>query len=80
MAKYNSRVIEQGNGLPDVGDYCSGAGSLWRIVSMSRIHTGNSPGAGNYVYAEVEPADYEDCAEEDEHSALVVPDEDGDEV
>ena len=71
ISEYNATIIEQGNGLPDAGEYCSGGGSLYRVIRTSRIHTGDRPGAGNYVYAEVELADYADCSEEDEHTALV---------
>jgi hypothetical protein len=69
-------IYEQGNGLPDVGDYCGGGGYLYRVISIdSRIQTGNA--RGNYVHATVELADWEDCSEENEHTALVqVADED----
>lgn len=67
----NACIYEQGNGLPDEGDYCSGASALWRVVSIdSRIQT-DSP-RGNYVYATVEQVDWGDCSEADEHSARVV--------
>lgn len=63
-------VYEQGNGLPEVGDYCAGSGSLYLIESVdSRVQT-DSP-RGNYVYATVTVADWCECAEDDEHTALV---------
>jgi len=63
-------VIEQGNGLPDVGDYCSGDGQLWLIESIdSRIQTDSA--MGNYVYATVSGADYSECNESAEHTARV---------
>lgn len=65
-----ARVHEQGNGLPDVGDYCGGGGYLYRIESIdSRIQTDGAQ--GNYVYCTVSEADWSDCSEGDEHSALV---------
>jgi hypothetical protein len=67
-----AKIIEQGNGLPEVGDYCSGNCQLYLIESIdSRIQTDDA--RGNYFFATVEEADYEDCPEEDEHTALVVP-------
>jgi hypothetical protein len=67
-------IYEQGNGLPEAGDYCSGMGRLWLIESIdSRIQTGSA--AGNWVEATVSEVDYDDCAEEDEHTALVQTDE-----
>lgn len=63
-------IIEQGNGLPEVGDYCSGEGQLWLIESIdSRIQTDGH--SGHYVHATVTAADYSDCSEENEHTALV---------
>lgn len=67
----NATIIEQGNGLPSAGDYCAGEGQLWLVESIdSRIQTGDP--AGNYVYATVSPADWDDCPEGDEHTAMVV--------
>lgn len=67
----NATIYEQGNGLPQAGDYCGGEGCLWLIESIdSRIHTGDP--RGNYVYATVSEADWDDCDEGDEHTALVV--------
>ena len=72
MNNYNARVLEQGNGFPNVGDYAPGTdGELYRITRMSRIHTGNSSGASNYVYAVVELADWGDCEEGDESTCQV---------
>jgi hypothetical protein len=63
-------ITERGNGLPDVGDYVPGTdGELYRIVSMeSAIHT-DGAGGGMWVRAQVDLADWADCAEEDEHTA-----------
>ena len=73
----NATIYEQGNGLPEAGDYCSGDGQLWFVVSVdSRIQTNGSQ--GNYVYATVSGADYSDCSEEDEHTARVVIETDSD--
>jgi len=74
MAEYNATIEEQGNGFPDVGDYCEGEGQLWHVLEMaSRIQTGDT----NYVYARVESADYADCDESDVHTARVVTDTQG---
>lgn len=66
-------IHERGNGLPDVGDHVPGDdGSLYRVVSfVGPIHTGG-PGAGNYVHATVELADWDDVSEEEEFPALAV--------
>lgn len=65
-------IYEQGNGFPVAGDYCVGGGELYEVVEiLGRIETGDT--RGNRVLAEVEPAEWSDCAEEDEHTALVVP-------
>lgn len=72
MAK--ATIHERGNGFPDEGAYVPGEGLLWRVVRIEgRICTGNSSkGGSNYVYAEVEEAEWEDCPEEDEFPAEVV--------
>lgn len=69
----NATIREMGNGFPSEGDYVSGEGILWRIVRLEgRICTGNSSaGEGNYVYAVVEEADWDDCSEADEFTAYV---------
>ena len=67
----NATIYEQGNGLPEVGDYCGGAGQLWLVESIdSRIQTGDP--CGNCVLVTVSLADWSDCAEGDEHTARVV--------
>ena len=64
-------IYEQGNGLPEKGDYCGGEGYLWLIESIdSRIQTGDPQ--GNHVLATVSLADWSDCPEGEEHSARVV--------
>ena len=66
----NARIYEQGNGLPTEGDYCGGEGCLWLVESIdSRIQTGDP--AGNWVYATVTEADWDDCPEDCEHTARV---------
>jgi len=70
----NATIYEQGNGLPEVGDYVGGRGYLYRIESIdSRIETS---ARGNCVRATVVDADWDDCSEEDEHTALCQVDED----
>lgn len=67
----NATIYEQGNGLPEAGDYCAGEGLLWLVESIdSRIQTGDT--CGNYVYATVTEADWSDCPEDEEHTARVV--------
>lgn len=64
-------IRERGNGLPTAGDYVPGNGELYRVVRVvGQIHTGQA-GEGNWVRAEVELADWDDCAEEDEFRASV---------
>lgn len=67
-------IREGGNGLAGEGEYVvhGASGQLYRIVSLgSRTHIDDRPGAGNYCYAEVEPADWDDCAEGDESTCTV---------
>jgi len=65
-----ANIVEQGNGFPGVGDYVSGEGQLYRVLSMgSRIHTDGR--RGNYVTAQVEEVGWDACDESAEHSALV---------
>lgn len=64
-------IREQGAGYPDVGAYVPGLDSLWRVVSTgSTIHTAG-PGLGNYIYATVEAADWDDCEDSDVFAARV---------
>lgn len=74
----NAIITERGNGLPDAGAYVPGTdGELYRVVALTGcIHTGRSPGAGNYVHATVEPADWDDCSEAEEFPASVEVDDD----
>lgn len=66
----NARIYEQGNGFPAPGDYCSGEGRLWAVESIDS-HTRTGYPAGNWVYATVSEADWSDCPEDAEHTALV---------
>lgn len=66
-------IEEQGNGLPDEGDYVihSKSGSLYRVVSFEgRIFTG-PPGSGNRIHAILAPADWDDCPEGEESDCKV---------
>lgn len=57
-------ILEQGNGFPAAGRYVSSGDQLYRVVELSGpIHTDGT--RGNYVYAEVEEADWDDCDESD---------------
>lgn len=63
-------IEEQGNGFPVAGDYVSDSDQLYRVESIdSRIQTEQYK--ANYVYATVEPVEWSECAEGDEHSARV---------
>lgn len=68
-----AKIIERGNGLVDVGDYVAGDdGEVYTVVSITGpIHTGG-PGSGNYVYAEVELADWSDVDDDNEPSCSAV--------
>jgi hypothetical protein len=59
-------IHERGNGLADVGDYVSSSdGNLYRVTAIQGpIHTGG-PGAGNYVNAKVELADWDDITDDE---------------
>lgn len=64
-----------GNGLPDVGDYVRGDdGELYRVTSFTgSVETSTrASGGGDWVRATVEPADWEDCPEAEEHPARAV--------
>lgn len=71
-----ARVHEQGNGLPEVGDYCGGWGQLYRIISRGGpIQTGHA--LGNWAYYLAVPADWSECPEGAEHTACVAHVDDG---
>jgi hypothetical protein len=73
MSAMECVIRERGNGLPDVGAYVPGHdGQLYRVVEIGRIETGRSPGAGNWMRAMVELADWDDCDESEESTAYVV--------
>lgn len=72
-------IQEQGNGYPDVGDYVRGEdGALYRVQTIgSHIRTASEhgiarAGGANVISATVEPADWSDCEEGAEFSALVL--------
>lgn len=68
----NARILERGNGFPVAGDYVTDGNELYLIETInSRIHTGGS-GEANYVYAEVALADWDDCEEDEIHTASVI--------
>jgi hypothetical protein len=68
-----AKIIEHGNGLVDAGDYVSANdGGVYRVVkTVGPIHTGG-PGAGSYVYAEVELADWSDVDDDNEPTCSAV--------
>lgn len=61
-------VHERGNGLPDVGDFVAGNdGEVYRVLKFrGPIQTGRAPGAGNWIRAEVELADWSDVNDDSE--------------
>lgn len=65
-------ITERGNGFPEVGDYVPGDdGEIYEVVELTdRIQTGSRPGEGNWVRARVRLADWSDCEDGAEHSAL----------
>ena len=67
---YNSKLIEQGNGLPDDGElvYHPDTDQLFRVVSTSGIQTDDP--RGNYVFAEIEK-DFSDLSEEEYENLTV---------
>ena len=66
-------IHEMGNGLPDADNYVPGNdGELYYVVSLiGSIQTGG-PGGGNWIRADVDPADWTDCTKEDEFPAQVI--------
>lgn len=76
MGKAKATIYEQGNGFPDAGDYASDGDTLFQIVTIDgRIQTG-SP-RGNYVSATVRQVPWDACTEDDQHTARVDLDEEG---
>lgn len=65
-------IREAGNGFPADGDYVARDSELYRVVSCeSTIHTDDRAGAANYIYAVLEPADWDDCDDDDVFPATV---------
>lgn len=73
-------IHEMGNGLPTAGDYVASPDSLYLVESIdSRIQTGGAgSGVANYVYASVEPVEWDECPEGDEFPARVTLEADDD--
>lgn len=69
----DATIYERGNGFPDVGDYVIGGDDgteIFRVVALgSGIDTRSA--WGNSIWADVEPASWDDCAEGDEFSCRV---------
>jgi hypothetical protein len=60
-------VMERGNGFPEPGRYipAGDGGELLRVVAYDgSIHT-DRPRYGNYIYATVEEASWDDCPEDE---------------
>jgi hypothetical protein len=75
----NATIQERGNGFCDIGDYVSDGTNVYRVLSLDGpIHT-DVAGAPNYIYATVEPVDWDDLTDaeaEDIICSCVVGDED----
>ena len=71
-SQWNAELVEQGNGLPPRGLYVAGDdGELYEVIAVdSTIHTGQSPGMGNWCRANVKIADWSDVEEDDIFPAL----------
>jgi hypothetical protein len=67
-------IEERGNGFPGVGDYVPGDdGNLHRVVSVDGpIQTGRGVGRGNWILAQVELADWDDCDEGEEFPCMAI--------
>ncbi|MHC4892236.1 MAG: hypothetical protein ACYTFV_02520 [Planctomycetota bacterium] len=62
---------EQGNGLPSVGDHVTDGDWLYRVVEVgSYVHT-HGPGRGNTCHGKVVEVDWNDCDDDQIHSARV---------
>ena len=72
--RYEATINERGNGLADVGDYVAGQdGNVYRVVSTGGIHAGGT-GAGRYMYAVVELADWDAVGDDEEPECGAVVD------
>lgn len=63
----DAAIYERGNGLPDVGDFVAGDDGEVYTVTRFRgpIHTSGA-GGGNYIYGEIELADWSDVDDDNE--------------
>lgn len=64
-----AKISARGNGLPDVGDYVAGNdGEVYVVVSFrGPVRASQSgSGAGDYIYGDVELADWSDVDEDNE--------------
>lgn len=79
--RMNGRVLEAGNGLPDVGAYVSDGTALYRVLAKGRIQTGGSgSGSPNWMAAALEEVDWDACSEEDEFPARAILDSEGEPI
>lgn len=76
MTKTKATIYEQGNGFPDAGGYASDGDYLFQIVTIDgRIQTSGQ--RGNWVSATVRQVPWDACTEDDQHTARVDLDEEG---
>lgn len=63
MTRTLATINERGNGFPGVGEYVACGGEVYRVAATNgRIHTGEP----NYIYAEIELADWSDVGDDEE--------------
>lgn len=69
----NAIIYEAGNGFPRKGDHVVCNGDLSRVTDDGAVvHTDTSGrGRANHIFAEIVPADWDDCDEEDVFPATV---------
>jgi len=67
-------IQELGNGFPDPNDYAQGDdGNLYLVINTGRICTSSSPGEGDFMYADVEPADWDELpGDQEPFPAMVI--------
>jgi len=69
--RWNAKIIEQGNGLPDAGAYVPGNdGQLYKIVAIENNINTSGLGQGNWCRAVVALADWSDVDDAEIFPAL----------
>lgn len=60
MGKFQGRVEETGNGLAQVGEYVQADGEVYEVVELIGVLHAGSNGRGDWSYAILEEAEWED--------------------